>query len=130
MKPQSGNKKVNPKPGRPNKSSANKNSVQKKPQFKGKSKTQTIGMEAKTINYVVNPQKLKHQLIEVDKQQRREAFQKQKDEKAKKFNDFQKRKFERNKILGQKTRHGQPVMKGRMEMLLNKIQYQISKETM
>lgn len=76
----------------------------------------------------MNPQRLKHQRIEAEKQERREAFKKQKDEKAKKFNDFQKRKLERNKILGQKTRHGQPIMKGRMEMLLNKIQYQMSKE--
>ena len=81
------------------------------------------------MNYVLNPKRLKHQQIEAEKQQKREAFQKQKEEKAKKFNDFQKRKMERNKILGQKTRHGQPVMKGRMEMLLNKIQYQLSKES-
>lgn len=82
-----------------------------------------------SINYVVNQKQLKHQLMEKEKQEKRDAFKQQKDEKAKKFNDFQKRKFERNKILGQKTRRGQPVMKGRMEMLLNQIQYKISKES-
>lgn len=81
------------------------------------------------MNYVVNPKQLTHQLQEKQKQEKRDAFKQQKDEKAKKFNDFQKRKFERNKVLGQKTRHGQPVMKGRMEMLLNQIQYKISKES-
>lgn len=130
MKPQSSDRKVNSKPGRPNTGAAKKTNVQNKTQFKGKQKTQSHGKAPKPVNFVVNPQKLKHQIMQQEKQQRREAFQKQKDEKAKKFNDFQKRKIERSKILGQKTRHGQPVMKGRMEMLLNKIQYQISKESL
>lgn len=129
MKPNSGKKNVLSKPKRPNPSVGKKETVQRKPQFKGNPKNGRAGKNPKAINYVVNPQKLKHQLIQEEKQQRREAFQQQKEEKAKKFNEFQKRKFERNKILGQKTRHGQPVMKGRMEMLLNKIQYQISKES-
>lgn len=129
MKPQSGNKKLGAKPGRPNNAGGSKGSVQKKPQFKGGQQKGKGGKNPKAINYVVNPQKLKHQLIQEEKQQKREAFQKQKEEKSKKFIEFQKRKFERNKVLGQKTRHGQPVMKGRMEMLLNKIQYQISKES-
>lgn len=81
-----------------------------------------------SLNYVLAPHQLEHQKREIEKQKRQEDFKHKKEEKAKKFNEFRKRKMERNKILGQKTQRGQPVMKGRMEMLLNKIQYQMSKE--
>lgn len=129
MKPNAGPSKVRPQGPRGQQRDGKQGSVQKKTQFKGKQNNQRPGKDAKTINYVMNPQRLKHQMMQAQKQEKREAFKQQKEEKAKKFNDFQKRKFERNKILGQKTRHGQPVMKGRMEMLLNKIQYQMSKES-
>lgn len=129
MKPKTGDKRPTTQKG----GLSGKSSVQQKPHFKGKKeRTQRNPRKDKSsgkdVKFVVNPKQLQHQINEAKKQELREAFKKQKEEKAKKFNDFQKRKLERNKILGQKTKRGQPVMKGRMEMLLNQIQYKISKE--
>ncbi|KAG8193847.1 hypothetical protein JTE90_029579 [Oedothorax gibbosus] len=54
-----------------------------------------------------------------EKKQIREAKQKEKDEKTKKYMEKKQENF---KKLSARTKWGQPVMKGRMEILLERIQ--------
>lgn len=60
--------------------------------------------------------------IKQEKQQKKEAIEKAKEEKNQKLQEYKKKKHERFKKLSKKTKKGQPVMTGRMEILLDKIQ--------
>ncbi len=44
------------------------------------------------------------------------------EERTEAINKYKERKAERYKVLSKKTKKGQPVMAGRMELLLQKIQ--------
>ncbi|RZC42042.1 hypothetical protein BDFB_010348 [Asbolus verrucosus] len=60
-----------------------------------------------------------------EKRRKREEFLKAKAEKEKAMENCKKRKVEKYKKLNRKTRRGQPIMKERMEYLLEKIQKSI-----
>lgn len=60
--------------------------------------------------------------IKQDKQKKKEAIEMAKEEKNQKLLEYKKKKQERFKKLSKKTKKGQPVMTGRLEMLLEKIQ--------
>lgn len=64
----------------------------------------------------------------VENQNRQKEVQQRKEEKAKAFQQFKAKKTERNKVITHKTKRGQPVMKGRMEMMLSKIQAQVAND--
>lgn len=51
---------------------------------------------------------------------------KNKEEKLKKIKEHRAKKLERLKILNQKTRKGQPLMKGRLELLQQKIEKMVA----
>ena len=53
---------------------------------------------------------------------RRQKIHKNKKEKEKALQRYKEKKMKNNKILSQRTKKGQPVMKGRLEALLEKIQ--------
>ncbi|XP_071452641.1 thyroid transcription factor 1-associated protein 26 homolog [Hetaerina americana] len=57
-----------------------------------------------------------------EKQQRREEAIRRKAEKQEALEKYKQKKMERYKKLSKKTKKGQPVMKDRIEMLLEKIQ--------
>ncbi|XP_046395653.1 thyroid transcription factor 1-associated protein 26 [Ischnura elegans] len=59
---------------------------------------------------------------QTEKQQRREEAVRRKAEKEEALEKYRKKKMERYKKLSKKTKKGQPVMKDRLEMLLEKIQ--------
>lgn len=71
----------------------------------------------------------KYQKIQEEKQRRREELQRQKEERQAALEAYKKKKAMKFKTLSQKTRKGQPVMKGRMELLLEKIQKNFAPET-
>lgn len=48
--------------------------------------------------------------------------------KEEKMKAYKKQKLKKFKILSAKTRHGQPMMKGRMELLLDQIKKNIAKD--
>lgn len=48
--------------------------------------------------------------------------------KEEKMKAYKKQKMKKFKILSAKTKHGQPMMKGRMELLLDQIQKNIAKD--
>lgn len=84
-------------------------------------------------NYVRNPnfkpkistkKKVKMELerIKAEKLQKREEILKKKEEKDEALKLYKQKKQQKEKKLNQKTKRGQPIMKGRMEMLLEKIQ--------
>ncbi|XP_048484085.1 thyroid transcription factor 1-associated protein 26 [Plutella xylostella] len=62
-------------------------------------------------------EKIKQQKIDKQKE-----IEKAKEEKKQKMHEYKKKKQERFKKLSKKTKKGQPVMTGRMELLLEKIQ--------
>lgn len=68
-------------------------------------------------NYANTIQKLKY-----DKEQAREEAEKRKEEKKAAMEAYKRKKLEKNRILGKKTSRGQPLMKGRLELLLQQIQ--------
>ncbi|KPJ04184.1 Thyroid transcription factor 1-associated protein 26 [Papilio xuthus] len=63
-----------------------------------------------------------YEKIKLEKSQRQQELQKSKEEKAQKLQEYKKKKQERYKKLSKKTKKGQPVMTGRLELLLEKIQ--------
>lgn len=69
-------------------------------------------------------QKAKEQFdkIKEAKLAKKEQFEKAKEEKRQKIQEYHKKKQERFKKLSKKTKKGQPVMTGRLELLLEKIQ--------
>ncbi|CAH0403146.1 unnamed protein product [Chilo suppressalis] len=60
--------------------------------------------------------------IKEEKLQKQQEIEKAKEEKQKKLQEYKKKKQERFKKLSKKTKKGQPVMTGRLELLLEKIQ--------
>ncbi|XP_063904857.1 thyroid transcription factor 1-associated protein 26 [Zophobas morio] len=57
-----------------------------------------------------------------ENEQSKEEFLRMKAEKEKATKEYWKKKLEKQKKMNKKTKRGQPVMKGRMELLLEKIQ--------
>lgn len=66
--------------------------------------------------------KEEYKKIKQDKLLKKEEMQKAKEERNKKLHEYKKKKQERFKKLSKKNKKGQPMMKGRLEMLLEKIQ--------
>lgn len=66
--------------------------------------------------------KQQYNKIKQDKHRKKEEIEKAKDEKNQKLQEYKKKKQERFKKLSKKNKKGQPVMTGRLEMLLEKIQ--------
>lgn len=61
-----------------------------------------------------------------EKQRKREEFLKVKQEREEALKKYKEKKIQNYKKLSQKTQKGQPVMKGRMELLLEKIQKSVT----
>ncbi|XP_044265587.1 thyroid transcription factor 1-associated protein 26-like [Tribolium madens] len=64
--------------------------------------------------------------IQEEKEAKRAEFLRKKAEKEEALQKYQKAKMEKFKKLNKKTKRGQPVMKGRIEYLLEKIQRSVS----
>lgn len=62
------------------------------------------------------------QKMKEEKEKKKEEMMQKKAERDKAIKKAKKERFERNKKLSQKTRKGQPIMRYRMEMLLEKIE--------
>lgn len=60
--------------------------------------------------------------VKQEKIEKQEAMKKAKEERDLKLQEYKKKKHERFKKLSKKTKKGQPVMTGRLELLLEKIQ--------
>lgn len=60
--------------------------------------------------------------IKQEKIEKLQAIEKAKQERMQKLQEYKKKKTERFKKLSKKTKKGQPVMTGRLELLLEKIQ--------
>lgn len=60
--------------------------------------------------------------IKQDKIEKQKEIEKAKEERMQKLQEYKKKKQERFKKLSKKTKKGQPVMTGRLELLLEKIQ--------
>ncbi|CAH2057087.1 unnamed protein product, partial [Iphiclides podalirius] len=60
--------------------------------------------------------------IKQEKMQKQQELEKSRVERAQKLEEYKKKKQERFKKLSKKTKRGQPVMTGRLELLLEKIQ--------
>lgn len=63
-----------------------------------------------------------YEKLKLEKLQKQQELEKSKQEKAQKLQEYKKKKQERFKKLSKKTKKGQPVMTGRLELLLEKIQ--------
>ena len=61
---------------------------------------------------------------ELKKEKKKEEFLRKQSEKEEAIKKYKEKKAARLKVLNSKTRRGQPVMAGRMELLLAKIQEQ------
>ncbi|CAK1543497.1 unnamed protein product [Leptosia nina] len=59
--------------------------------------------------------------VKEERLQKQEAKEKAREERMKKLQEYKKKKQERFKKLSKKNKKGQPVMAGRMELLLDKI---------
>lgn len=68
-----------------------------------------------------------YQRIKEDKIKRREEIRKKREERDRALKEYKKEKTRKFKKLNKKTSKGQPVMKYRMQMLLEQIQQSISK---
>lgn len=66
--------------------------------------------------------KEKYNKIKQEKEQKKQEIERVKAERIQKLDEYKKRKHERYKKLSKKTKKGQPVMTGRLELLLDKIQ--------
>lgn len=66
--------------------------------------------------------KEKYNKVKQDKIDKQQEIEKIKQEKMQKLEEYKKKKHERFKKLSKKTKKGQPVMTGRLELLLEKIQ--------
>jgi len=65
---------------------------------------------------------LEYQRIQDEKKQKKEEFLKKKAERDQAIQEYKQKKLEKYKKLSKKTKKGQPIMKYRMEMLLEQIQ--------
>lgn len=66
--------------------------------------------------------KEQYKKIKQEKVDKRNEIEKNKEEKKQKLLEYKKKKADRFKKLSKKTKKGQPVMTGRLELLLEKIQ--------
>ncbi|XP_061724350.1 uncharacterized protein LOC133530455 [Cydia pomonella] len=64
----------------------------------------------------------RHEKMKQDKLERQQQMQKAIEEKNQKMQEYKKKKQEKFKKLSKKTKKGQPMMTGRLELLLEKIQ--------
>lgn len=62
-----------------------------------------------------------------DKEKKREEAEKRKAEKMAALEAYRQKKVQKNRILTKKTSKGQPIMKGRLELLLQQIQESCAK---
>ncbi|CAG9793025.1 unnamed protein product [Diatraea saccharalis] len=86
-----------------------------------------IEKENKTLQIKKDPYhkaKERFDKIKQEKLQKQQEIEKAKEEKQKKLFEYKKKKQEKFKKLSKKTRKGQPVMTGRLELLLEKLQGQ------
>ncbi|KAI5639204.1 rRNA processing domain-containing protein [Phthorimaea operculella] len=60
--------------------------------------------------------------VKQDKLQKQQEIEQAREEKRKKLQEYKRKKQERFKKLSKKTKKGQPMMKGRLELMLEKIQ--------
>ncbi|KAG8221876.1 hypothetical protein J437_LFUL003252 [Ladona fulva] len=65
---------------------------------------------------------LEYERTQEAKRKKKEEYERRKAEREEALNNYKKRKIERYKKLSKKTKKGQPVMKDRIELLLEKIQ--------
>lgn len=65
------------------------------------------------------------QQVREENARRKEEIEKKEAERAEIIKQQKLKRFERNKLLNKKTRKGQPIMKHRMEMLLEQIQHSL-----
>jgi hypothetical protein len=70
--------------------------------------------------------RLEFERIQQQKLEKKAELERKKEEKEKKLQEYKQKKAEKFRRLSKKTRKGQPVMKDRLEMLLEKIQKQCS----
>lgn len=66
--------------------------------------------------------KEEYKKVKQSKLEKKQEFEKIKEEKKQKLEEYKRKKQERFKKLSKKTKKGQPVMTGRLELLLEKIQ--------
>lgn len=66
--------------------------------------------------------------MQEDKERAREEAIKRREEKKAKIEEYKRKKDEKNRILSKRTKKGQPIMKGRLELLLQQIQESCAKE--
>ena len=66
------------------------------------------------------------QRIQAEKQRRKEEISQKREERAEALKKYKAQKLEKYKKLNKKTKKGQPIMKYRMEMLLEQIQKSMS----
>lgn len=71
---------------------------------------------------------LEFERIKQEKQRKREEMNKKKAERDEALKAYNEKKFKKFKVLSKKTKKGQPIMKGRMEMLLEQIQYNMTND--
>lgn len=64
----------------------------------------------------------RYQLLREEKQKKMEEFKQRREERENAILQAKKKRIEKNKKLSQKTKKGQPIMKYRMEMLLEQIE--------
>lgn len=77
---------------------------------------------AKTTKDPFKKAKEQYNKIKQDKEQKQLEIERIKEERNKKLQEYKKKKHDRFKKLSKKTKRGQPVMTGRLELLLEKIQ--------
>lgn len=85
------------------------------------------------MNKAAKSSRLKEAQLEFERNKEEEERQKNEEaqlikEKKKKIAEYRAKKAERFRKLNQKTRKGQPVMKGRMELLQQKIEKMIAED--
>uniref|UniRef100_A0A1E1WEG8 rRNA-processing protein FYV7 n=2 Tax=Pectinophora gossypiella TaxID=13191 RepID=A0A1E1WEG8_PECGO len=66
--------------------------------------------------------KEKYNKVKQEKLEKQQQIEKAREEKRQKLEEYKKKKQERFKKLSKKTKKGQPVMTGRLELLLEQIQ--------
>lgn len=65
--------------------------------------------------------------LKEDKEKRRIEMEKKREERKAALEAYKRKKKEKNRILSKKTKRGQPIMKGRLELLLQQIEESVAK---
>lgn len=81
-----------------------------------------VNSKLKKKGYAFFKAKREYQRKQEEKKKRIEEAIRVKAERAEALRNYKEKKMRNFKVLSKKTRKGQPVMKGRIEMLLEKIQ--------